>query len=120
MPCEARNAETTAVIAVIRPSLLPLTKRLCRSADTIPICDRSSKTSQLSFPNTRTGGGPLAARHRPLEMRQQADQDGFPGAVGPDDGGVLARGDGEGHVVENGAIVLENGRLMEFEDGRGH
>jgi hypothetical protein len=83
MPCDARKAETTAVIAVMRPSLLPLTKRLCRSAETIPICDRSSKTSQLSFPNTRTGCGPLVRATGRSKCVSRLTRIDFPAPLGP-------------------------------------
>ena len=58
MPCEAKNADSTAASPVMRPSLLPATKRWCSADDTMPSRVRSVVTSHRASPNTRTGGVP--------------------------------------------------------------
>ena len=42
--------------------------------------------------------------------------DDLPGAVGTDDGGVLAGVDRERQAVEDGTVVLDDGGVGEFED----
>ena len=72
----------------------------------MPSCGRSSKTFQLSLPNTRTGDEIVGQRKRALFVGQQSDQNGLTGAIGPKDGGVLARADFQRQSVKDSRITF--------------
>jgi len=59
--------------------------------------------------------GVVVQRQRAVLEREQPDEDRFAGAVGADDGGVLARVDGERDAVEHAAVVLDHRRIDELQ-----
>ena len=101
----------------MRPSLLPADEPLMQIGR-----DDAELRSQLEdIP-------PVVAEHanrrravgrseRAVLVRQQPDEDRFPRAVGTDDGRVFAGGDGQREAVEDGAIVLDDGGVDEFQNG---
>src|SRR5258705_10806252 len=62
------------------------------------------------------GGRSVLVTHRPVIVREQADERRLAGAVGTDDRGVLARGDGEREAVEDAAVIFDDRRVSELED----
>src|SRR5262249_32995866 len=64
------------------PFAFPCTNRSWRSADTIPSCDRSAKTSQRSRPKTRIGAASSSASGYCCSVRSLTSVD-LPAPLGP-------------------------------------
>ena len=61
----------------------------------------------------------VGRRQRAIFVREQPQQERFPGAVGADDGGVLAGADGQRQAIEDAATGLDDRRVDQLEDRRG-
>ena len=57
----------------------------------------------------------VVARQRPLVVGEQADQHRLAGAVGPDDGGVLARADGQPQAVQHRLAALHHRGIVQHQ-----
>ena len=60
---------------------------------------------------------PGVGDERALVMRQQADEDGLPGAVRTEDGRVFALANRQPEPVEDAALALDDRRIEQLENG---